>query len=175
MAEEGRGGRIVGVNGNMVTVEFDTSVRQNEVAYVLSGDVRLMAEVIRVRNRYADLQVFEETHGLVVGGRVEFSGELLSVELGPGLLGIIVDGLQNPSVRSNDYPAWFAPAATFRRTTRRVDWGMTQSVACVYNVHDIQDLRVASIQPEIAGSIPPLCLGVSHTMSPQYWESIGFP
>ena len=46
-----RSGRVVGVNGNIVTVEFDTAVTQNEVAYVSQGDVRLIAEVIRVRGR----------------------------------------------------------------------------------------------------------------------------
>jgi len=41
-------GRIVAVNGNMITVEFDTSVIQNEVAYAVLGDKKLKAEVIRV-------------------------------------------------------------------------------------------------------------------------------
>lgn len=89
-------GRIVGVNGNLITVEFDNPVIQNEVAYALLGELRLKAEVIRVRGRYAELQVFEDTTNLRVGGHVEFSGELLSVELGPGLLTQVFDGLQNP-------------------------------------------------------------------------------
>ncbi len=91
-----RGGRVVGVNGNLVTVEFATSVTQNEVAYVIQGDLRLIAEVIRVRGRYADMQVFESTAGIEVGDPVEFAGDLLSVELGPGLLTQVYDGLQNP-------------------------------------------------------------------------------
>ncbi len=91
-----RGGRVVGVNGNLVTVEFDASVSQNEVAYVVQDDLRLIAEVIRVRGRYADMQVFESTAGFKVGDPVEFAGDLLSVELGPGLLTQVYDGLQNP-------------------------------------------------------------------------------
>lgn len=91
-----RGGRVAGVSGNLVTVEFDAAVRQNEVAYVQLDHVRLIAEVIRVRGRYADLQVFESTAGIKVGMPVEFVGEMLSVELGPGLLGQVYDGLQNP-------------------------------------------------------------------------------
>jgi len=86
----------MGVNGNLVTVAFDESVSQNEVAYVVQGDLRLIAEVIRVRGRYADMQVFESTAGITVGDSVEFSGDLLSVELGPGLLATVYDGLQNP-------------------------------------------------------------------------------
>ncbi|HBM15922.1 MAG TPA: V-type ATP synthase subunit A [Lentisphaeria bacterium] len=89
-------GRIVGVNGNMITVKFDTFVTQNEVAYAILGDKRLKCEVIRVRGSNADLQVFESTNGLTVGDIVSFTGELLSVELGPGLLTMVYDGLQNP-------------------------------------------------------------------------------
>ena len=89
-------GKISGINGNMVIVEFDDYVIQNEVAYVVHGKERLKSEVIRVRGNKAELQVYEDTKGLKVGENVEFTGELLSVELGPGLLGQIFDGLQNP-------------------------------------------------------------------------------
>ncbi|MEA1927874.1 MAG: V-type ATP synthase subunit A [Candidatus Auribacterota bacterium] len=91
-----RTGRIAGINGNMLVVEFDDTVIQNEVAYAITGNERLKSEVIRVRGNQAELQVFENTQGLKVGDPVEFSGELLAVELGPGLLTQIYDGLQNP-------------------------------------------------------------------------------
>lgn len=89
-------GRIKGVNGNLVTVEFDTAVMQNEVAFVKIGDMRLKGEVIRVRGNRADLQIYESTAGLKVNDEVEFINELLSVALGPGLLTKVYDGLQNP-------------------------------------------------------------------------------
>ncbi len=91
-----RYGKTVGVNGNMVAVEFEDRVMQNEVAYVISGEERLKSEVIRVKGNRADLQVFEDTQGVRIGDKVEFSNELLSVELGPGLLSQVYDGLQNP-------------------------------------------------------------------------------
>ena len=91
-----RAGKIVKINSNMVTVQMDDFFIQNEVAYILSGSARLKAEVIRVRGNRAEMQVYESTSGLKVGESVEFSDELLSVELGPGLLGQIFDGLQNP-------------------------------------------------------------------------------
>lgn len=91
-----RKGKVVGVNGNMVAVEFEDNVMQNEVAYINVGDEKLKAEVIRVKGKRTDLQVFEDTIGVKVGDLVEFTGELLSVELGPGLLGKVFDGLQNP-------------------------------------------------------------------------------
>jgi V/A-type H+-transporting ATPase subunit A len=89
-------GKVVAGYGNMLTASFDTHVRQNEVAYVISGDRRLKAEVIRVRNDTCNMQIFEDTRGIKVGDEVEFTGDLLVVELGPGLLGRIYDGLQNP-------------------------------------------------------------------------------
>ncbi len=89
-------GKIAAINGNMLTVAFDTSVMQNEVAYAILGDVRLKSEVIRVRGQFADLQVYEDTRGLKIGDLVEFTNELLSIELGPGLLTQVYDGLQNP-------------------------------------------------------------------------------
>jgi len=91
-----RTGRITKIIGNMVTASFDSAVMQNEVAYVLHGPERLKSEVIRVRGNVAEMQVYETTGGLKIGEEVEFTGELLSAELGPGLLGQIFDGLQNP-------------------------------------------------------------------------------
>jgi V/A-type H+-transporting ATPase subunit A len=80
-----------------VVAEVDGRVVQNSLAYCVRSDgVRLMSEVIRVRGSVADLQVFEETRGLRVGDPVELQDEMLSVVLGPGLLGRIYDGLQNP-------------------------------------------------------------------------------
>lgn len=96
MLENKKMGRIVGVNGNLLTVEFDTHVTQNEVAFAVIGDVRLKCEVIRVRGSRADLQIFESSAGLKVGDAVEFTDTLLSVKLGPGLLTQVYDGLQNP-------------------------------------------------------------------------------
>ena len=50
-------GKIAGINGNMLTVDFDGPVIQNEVAYPVLNDIRLKAEVIRIRGAQADLQV----------------------------------------------------------------------------------------------------------------------
>lgn len=87
---------ITGINGNIIKVRVTHDIRQNEVAYAITGGCRLKSEVIRIKGDIAELQVFESTRTLKKGDRVEFSGELLSVELGPGLLGSVFDGLQNP-------------------------------------------------------------------------------
>ena len=89
-------GKVVAAYGNMVTASFETDVLQNEVAYVITGDRKLKSEVIRVRSMACDMQVFEDTRDIKVGDAVEFTGNLLVVELGPGLLEQIYDGLQNP-------------------------------------------------------------------------------
>jgi V/A-type H+-transporting ATPase subunit A len=96
MANDKNIGRVVGVNGNMVTVAFDNPVIQNEVAFIEVGESRLKSEVIRIRGNLADLQVYETAADMKVGDDVTFTGELLSVELGPGLLTSVYDGLQNP-------------------------------------------------------------------------------
>lgn len=106
-------GRIIGVNGNMITVQFEGAVAQNEVGYARLGELRLMSEIVRIRGRFADLQVFEDTTGLAVGNAVEFSGELLTVELGPGLLTQVFDGLQNPLPKLAEQCGFFLQRGTY--------------------------------------------------------------
>jgi V/A-type H+-transporting ATPase subunit A len=102
-------GRIVSINGNMITVEFEEDIIQNEVGYVLSRGKRLKAEVIKINGNIAFLQVFEYTKGIKVGDEVEFSGQMLSVQLGPGLLTQIYDGLQNPLPEIAEEFGFFLP------------------------------------------------------------------
>ena len=88
---------VTAVNGNIVSIEVpDGNIVKNEVAYVLLGDKRLKSEVLRVYGNEADLQVFEDTEGVKVGDHVELTHRMLSASLGPGLLGTVFDGLQNP-------------------------------------------------------------------------------
>jgi V/A-type H+-transporting ATPase subunit A len=89
-------GKVVAVNGNMISVKFDGDVALNEVGYVSVAGKSLKSEVIRIRGGQAQLQVFEMTKGISTGDEVVFTKELLSVELGPGLMGQVFDGLQNP-------------------------------------------------------------------------------
>ncbi len=89
-------GYVTGVNGNLVSAKFSGSVRKNEVGFVHVGDERMKGEVIRINGDTASMQIYEMTNGIQVGDKVELSGELLSVELGPGLLTQVYDGLQNP-------------------------------------------------------------------------------
>lgn len=88
---------VIGVRESLVVVEIKQGhIMKNEVAYVCLGDRRLKAEVLRVHGQTADMQVYEDTSGVTVGDRVELTGQMLSATLGPGLLGQVYDGLQNP-------------------------------------------------------------------------------
>ena len=100
-------GKVVSINGNLVAVEFDGDVSMNEICYVKVGGARLKSEVIRIRGKIAQVQVYEMTDGIRCGDEVEFTGEMLSAELGPGLLGQIYDGLQNPLPALAEQAGWF--------------------------------------------------------------------
>jgi V/A-type H+-transporting ATPase subunit A len=88
-------GKLVGIISNLITIETSGPVGQNEICYIINGEERLMSEVIKINGNLAYAQVFENTRGLKVGLDVEFSGHMLEVELGPGLLSKNLDGLQN--------------------------------------------------------------------------------
>ena len=100
-------GKVVSINGNLVSVEFDGNVSMNEICYVLVGDTTLKSEVIRIRGNVAQIQVYEMTDGIKCGDKVEFTGDMLSADLGPGLLGQIYDGLQNPLPILAQQAGWF--------------------------------------------------------------------
>ena len=88
-------GTVLGVIANMVTLTVDGPVAQNEICYIMTGGDRLMAEVIKVVGQNVYVQVFESTRGLKVGAEAEFTGHMLEVTLGPGMLSKNYDGLQN--------------------------------------------------------------------------------
>ena len=88
-------GIVKGIVSNLVTIEVDGPVLQNEICFIHTGGDRLMSEVIKVIGQNAYVQVYESTRGLKVGAEVEFSGHMLEVTLGPGMLSRNYDGLQN--------------------------------------------------------------------------------
>ena len=100
-------GKVVSVNGNLVSVRFTGDVSMNEICYVKVDDVKLKSEVIRIRGDIAQIQVYEMTGGIKCGDDVEFTGEMLSAQLGPGLLGQVYDGLQNPLPVLAEQAGWF--------------------------------------------------------------------
>ena len=85
----------MGIVSNMVTLRVDGPVEQGEICYITTGGDRLMAEVIKVIGQDVYVQVFESTRGLKVGAEAEFTGHMLEIQLGPGMLSKNYDGLQN--------------------------------------------------------------------------------
>lgn len=88
-------GIVKGIISNLIIVEVDGPVSQNEIAYIIEPDTKLMSEVIKVVGKNTYIQVFESTRGVKVGDPVEFAGHMLEVTLGPGILSRNYDGLQN--------------------------------------------------------------------------------
>lgn len=97
----GTKGKVVGVVANLVTLEVDGPVGQNEICYIDLKGTKLMAEVIKVTGDKVAVQVFESTRGLKVGETAEFTGRMLEVTLGPGMLSKTYDGLQNDLHKMN--------------------------------------------------------------------------
>jgi len=87
-------GRIVKVSGPLVVAEGMSGSRMYDVAYV--GEQKLLGEIIELRGDRASIQVYEETSGIGPGDPVFGTGMPLSVELGPGLIESIFDGIERP-------------------------------------------------------------------------------
>lgn len=88
-------GKVHSIISNLVLVQAEGPVMQNEICFIVLGQERLMAEVIKIVKNIAYVQVFESTRGLKPGMPVEFEGHMLEATLGPGLLSKNFDGLQN--------------------------------------------------------------------------------
>ena len=84
-------GTIIKVSGPLVVAENMRDANMFDVVRV--SDSRLIGEIIEMHGDKASIQVYEETSGLGTGEPVESTGEPLSVELGPGLIGSIFDGI----------------------------------------------------------------------------------
>ena len=102
-----RRAKIIMVDDNLVVIDLQgvgeagTACMMNEEAFI--GPMNLRGEVIRVRGTHADLQCYEDTTGLMVGHEVRLAGNLVQVELGPGLLGNTLDGLGNSLYGFGDF------------------------------------------------------------------------
>ena len=131
--------RVVSIQESLVSIETLASnphpLTKNEVVYILpSGSdtkhqERLKAEVLRINGSVADAQVYESTTGVAVGDLVEQSSEMLSVELGPGLLGQVYDGLQNPLDKLASEFGYFLPrGVSFPALDENAKWSFTPIV-----------------------------------------------
>ena len=119
---------MTGVNGNLVSARFSGSVRKNEVGFVKIGNDRLKGEVIRISGDAVSMQIYEMTNGIQVGDEVELTGDLLSVELGPGLLTQVYDGLQNPLPKLAEQCGFFLERGVYLDPIPDKEWEFTPCV-----------------------------------------------
>ncbi len=130
---------VIAVQDDMVSIQLIegslTPLTKNEVIYILPSrsttqhTERLKAEVLRIHGNTADAQVYESTLGVAVGDPVEQTGEMLSVELGPGLLGQVYDGLQNPlDVLATGFGVFLPRGVDLPALDENSTWAFTPSV-----------------------------------------------
>ncbi len=87
-------GKVIGISGSVVTVAGLKNPKMNNIVFI--GEKSLVGEIVKIEKDNAIVQVYEDTSGLRVGETAIDSNEPLSVELGPGLIGSIFDGIQRP-------------------------------------------------------------------------------
>lgn len=131
MPEKQTTGTVVRISGPVVDVVNLTSAQLYEIVRV--GKERLVGEVIRIQHKdgqhICTVQVYEQTEGLVPGEPVEPSGQLLSVELGPGILEEFFDGIQRPlSVIRDQTGSFIRRGVETKSLSRTKEWKFTPSV-----------------------------------------------
>lgn len=129
--EKPRVAKVASVLDSMITIETQgLPISKNEVGHICLGNQRIMAEVLRIRGTRADMQVFEDTDGVRVGDNVELTGQMLSAVLGPGLLGQVFDGLENPlHVIAKKYGFFLPRGVDIFPLNQEKKWNFTPSVA----------------------------------------------
>ncbi|KAH8983605.1 V-type ATPase [Lactarius hatsudake] len=122
---ESRFGQVFGVSGPVVVAENMTGCAMYELVRV--GHDELVGEVIRIDADKATIQVYEETSGVTVGDPVLRTGKPLSVELGPGLMGNIVDGIQRPlrSIQELSKSIYIPRGINTEALDRNLQWDFT--------------------------------------------------
>ncbi|MBN1384513.1 MAG: V-type ATP synthase subunit A [Elusimicrobia bacterium] len=114
-------GKIVKVAGPLVIAENLGNVKMYEVVKV--GEKKLIGEVLELRNNLASIQVYEETSGIGPGEIVTATGTPLSVELGPGIISSIYDGIQRPLDSISEISGdWIARGVDVPALNRKKKW-----------------------------------------------------
>eukprot|EP00118_Oscarella_pearsei_P018537 m.190030 g.190030 ORF g.190030 m.190030 type:complete len:614 (+) comp39430_c0_seq9:46-1887(+) len=116
--QESMYGYVCAVSGPVVTADHMSGAAMYELVRV--GHFKLVGEIIRLEGDQATIQVYEETSGVSVGDPVLRTGKPLSVELGPGILGGIFDGIQRPLKDINEITqSIYIPRGIFTKSLSR--------------------------------------------------------
>ncbi len=137
-------GKIVKIAGPVVVAEGMKGAQMYEVVKV--GEEGLTGEIIQLQNDKAVIQVYEETTGIKPGEPVEGTGAPLSVELGPGMLKAMYDGIQRPltAIESETGDIFIPRGVSVPSLSRDIKWDFTPTV----NVGDYVE------EGDIIGTVP---------------------
>ncbi len=148
-------GYIENIAGPVIKAGGLPSVRMYEVVRV--GKEQLIGEVIEVGEHFCIIQCYEETSGIAPGEPVAATGDTLSVELGPGLLGAIYDGIQRPLPELKEISGDFiSRGLTVEGLDKEKKWKFTPTVKVGANV----------ISGDIIGEVPETGIITSKIMIP---------
>jgi len=126
-------GKISRIAGPVVLASGMLGSQMYELVKV--GDEKLIGEIIRIEGETVTIQVYEETSGLKPGEHVERTGKPLSVELGPGIIGQIYDGIQRPLVNIQELiGSFFKRGVTIPPLDKKKKWKFTPTVKVGGNV-----------------------------------------
>ncbi|MDR0676325.1 MAG: V-type ATP synthase subunit A [Elusimicrobiota bacterium] len=135
---EVKNGKIKKISGPLVIAEDLKNIKMYEVVKV--GNLKLIGEIVELKGNEASIQVYEDTTGLKPGEPVEATGDALSVELGPGLITSIYDGIQRPLEKMKKEEGNFIPrGGNFPAIDREKKWNFRKilSVGDLVNSGDI--------------------------------------
>ena len=130
-----RTGKLISIQDSLVKARFDGDVVMGETAEIFVDGKSLKGEVLQITPDFGnkdagivEMQVFEDLTGALIGDPVEFTGEPLSVMLGPGLLSSIWDGLQNPLYKLGEQDPYLKPGMSAPALDVEKLWDFTPSV-----------------------------------------------
>ncbi len=130
-----RTGSLISIQDSLVQVRFSGEVIMGETADVLVDGKSLQGEVLQIKPDYknpengiVEMQVFEDLTGAKIGDRVEFTGQPLSVLLGPGLLTSVWDGLQNSLYYLSEIDPYLRPGMKAPALDDQKKWNFTPGV-----------------------------------------------
>jgi V/A-type H+-transporting ATPase subunit A len=120
-------GSVIYINGPVVKAENMKGFIMRELVYV--GELKLIGEIIELDGDIATIQVYEETSGMRPGEPVYSTGSPLSVELGPGIIGNIFDGIQRPLPEIADKTgAFISRGLDINSLSREKEWSVQLKV-----------------------------------------------
>ncbi|MEM0217445.1 MAG: ATP synthase subunit A [Candidatus Nezhaarchaeales archaeon] len=161
-------GRIVRIAGPVVVAKGMRGSQMFELVNV--GELNLIGEIIRLQEDLATIQVYEETSGLRPGEKVVGTGQLLSVELGPGILSQIYDGIQRPlEIIKENTGDFIARGVSAPALPRGKKWSFTPKLKAGSKVTGGDILGVVPETPLVVHKVmvPPDVQGVLEEIAPE--------